>query len=54
MNDLLKQRGVIAAALTPWDAHGNVDLAAFDAQIDWIAAQSGSFVAPSSGSATSR
>jgi 4-hydroxy-tetrahydrodipicolinate synthase len=40
MNDLLKQRGVIAAALTPWDAHGNVDLAAFDAQIDWIAAQS--------------
>jgi len=40
MNEVLRQRGVIVAALTPWDSGGQLDLAAFDAEIDWLASQS--------------
>lgn len=33
----LSRPGVIAAALTPWTDTGELDLAAFDRQIDWLA-----------------
>ena len=39
MNNVLNQQGIIVAALTPWDVDGELDLAAFDAEIDWLAAQ---------------
>ena len=39
MTDLLRRRGVIVAALTPWNDQGRLDLPAFEAQLDWLAAQ---------------
>ena len=39
MSAPLDQRGVIVAALTPWDDGDRLDRAAFDAEIDWLAAQ---------------
>lgn len=40
MTDLLLRRGVIVAALTPWNDQGRLDLQAFEAEVDWLAAQS--------------
>lgn len=39
MTDLFSHRGVIAAALTPWNDRGDLDLLAFETEIDWLAAQ---------------
>lgn len=39
MTDLLSRRGVIVAALTPWNDQGRLDLPAFESEIDWLAGQ---------------
>jgi 4-hydroxy-tetrahydrodipicolinate synthase len=35
----LNETGIIAAAVTPWASDGSVELAQFDQQISWLAAQ---------------